>query len=294
MQGAESFKNMFSFWKTKLCSLPEDQIMLFWQSKNLVMLCFLVASALTVQVRPASGGMVIVDPGYDLLYTVNAVYDFQGAGGLNNVPFVGVPIPSFDFGAGAVNVGLTDTILQRMSGVVLPGYDPLDPSTLASATIGLKMVALSLRSASAIDWSFFGGIANEYVSASLVQDLGSTMTIYNDFTFDSMLSFEIALTGAISSATITQSLNFTQAGASWGRIPTFGDVLIDGVNYNLNNNQDINTDFFAGLAEHGPAHIHDTVDVNHVPEPSSVVVFGLGLLSAGIVIRKLPRKVNAR
>ncbi|MDX1929843.1 MAG: PEP-CTERM sorting domain-containing protein [Pirellulaceae bacterium] len=269
----------------------------------------LVVSGLVV-VSPTSHvhGAIIISQGWDLLYTVNASYNFGGAGGLNLVNFVGKPIPNppgtnpgtFDFGSGSVNIGQTDTILHRLQAVNLP-----DLPTLASQTINLQIAALSLQSANPVNWSGFGGVANEFIQTVNLVDLGSTMTVYNNpfdpvpnpdviGKFDSNLKFSIQLRGMTSGVfSPVISLNMSQSGSLWTHDPVGNQVLIPGVNWKLNG-VDTSTDFFTGFAHHGPDHIHDTIDINAVPEPSSLLLTGLlGLLTVVKSRRYHPRS-NAK
>lgn len=260
---------------------------------------FLLMIAILSLGSPCRGALV-VGQGHDLLGTVASQYNFGGAGGLGIVHFVGVPIGTFDFGSGAVNVGSTDTILKRNSIVNLP--DPTPP-ILASQTIPIEIKALSLRSATPLNWSGFGGIAGEFVRTILVADTGSSMKIYNgplDTTpnpdvigqFDSTLNFDILLQGMTSGASAPFSLTFTQTGGLWTREPPGPSaVLIDGVNHKLNG-IDTSTDFFTGFAHHisGP-HFHDTIDISAVPEPGSLSLIVLGLSVTGLALgrRKRPQ-----
>src|SRR5262249_25794068 len=77
----------------------------------------------------ASAG--IINPGYDLLETTTPT-TFLGQN------FQGVPVGSYNFGAGALNTGNTDTIIHRLNA------DP-DTTNLANV-INTQMVMLQLRS----------------------------------------------------------------------------------------------------------------------------------------------------
>lgn len=245
----------------------------------------MITMGLVLQPSSASGGFVNIMAGYDLLYTVSSSFDFGGAGGLGVTPFVGVPLNTYNFGGGLKNVGATDTILHR-----------LDPVTNladgASQTINLAMVALSLQSQNQINWSGFGGNANEFVKTVNLVDIGSTMTITNSVdnvvdplleygTFDSNLKFNFQLQGVTSGVlSPVLSLNLGQTPGTWGHIPSPNNpVLIDGVNNHLNGSDHLN-DFFTGTADHGPGH-HVTQDINSVPEPTSMFAIGLACMAVG-------------
>jgi hypothetical protein len=252
--------------------------MLFSQFKKLALSCLVGVITLAVQVRPASGGMVL--PGYDLLYTVSG--DFQGN------EFVGVPIGAFDFGSGPVNVGSTDTIIRRINGG-LPSPGGLE--------IDVEMVALSLQSKNPLDWSSFGGVNGEFVKTVNVVDKGSKMTIFDNFTFNSILKISFQLAG-LTSGELTPFIDktFTQTNGKWSHTPSTANVdpiLIPLVNFELNGVNGDN-DFFTGTAFHDAGDgTHTTIDINAVPEPSSLVLFGLGTLGAGFVSRRRLRKVDA-
>jgi len=226
--------------------------------------------------------------GYDLLVTTASSFDFQGAGGLGVTPFVGVPLGTYNFGAGPKNTGATDTILHRLGPVT-------NLADGASQTINLAMVALSLRSQNQIDWSAFGGIANEYVKTVNLVDTGSTMTIHNSVadlsplaeggTFDSLLNFTFQLEGVTSGIkSSVVSFSLSQTGATWGHVPLFNCVLINGVNNKLNGSDHVN-DFYTGHGSHGGPGHHDTIDVNAdgvtCPEPTSVFAIGLACFAVG-------------
>ena len=241
----------------------------------------MITMGLVLQPSSASGGMVTILPGYDLLVTTDACYEFGPPFGL--VPFVGVPLSTYDFGSGSVNVGATDTIVRRLDSVTLADGE--------CKTINIAMTALSLRSRDQIDWSYFGGIANEYVKTVGVVDQGSTMTICNDFvdlcaTFDSTIKISFLLQGVTSGATASfGTKTFSMVGLGmWSQYPASSTVLIDGVNNNLNG-LDHSNDFFTQVSQHvlPDGSCHTTQDVNGVmcPEPNSMFAIGLACMAAG-------------
>jgi len=229
----------------------------------------------------------IVGAGYDLLYTLNATYEFGGS--IGPVDFVGVPLNTYDFGAGPVPVGATDTILHRTEQASVGGAGQTD-------TIQIELIALSLRSVDPVDI----GAGPELLNVVLLGDLGSTMSIeFDDMaggTFGSDLNFQILFQGATSgSQTASQTVNMGQTGSQWGRVPEFANFLIDGINFNLDDEGGAH-DFFTGIAEHGPDHTHGTIDINAVPMPAPGVP---ALVLTGIIIfaarRHIPlRKILAR
>jgi len=245
----------------------------------------MITMGLVLQPSSASGGFVTILPGYDLLVTESACYNFGAPFGL--VPFVGVPLNTYDFGSGSVNVGATDTIVRRIDSVT-------NLADGASQSINIAMTALSLRSRDQIDWSSFGGIANEYVKTVNVVDQGSTMKINNDFgvfstdcaTFDSTIKISFQLQGVTSGATASfGTKTFSMVGLGmWSHYPASSTVLIDGVNNNLNG-LDHSNDFFTGFSQHilPDGGKHSTVDVNGIicPEPTSMFAIGLACMAAG-------------
>lgn len=247
------------------------------------------AIATTFQSSNAHGA-IIVSAGYDLLYASGT--NVQG------VDFVGTTIPnppgtgpgSFDFGGGLVNIGRTNVIVQRLGTVTLA-----DLPTLASQTISLKMAAFSFQSTNALDFSNFGGATNEFIRTVFLSDSGSTMKIYNNpfdpvpnpdvfGRYDSTLRFTFRLQGVTSGALSTPiTRTVSQTGALWTHdaVSSPDPVLIAGVNWRLNGS-DTSTDFHSGLAQY--ANVANTlkldaIDINvaAVPEPGSMVLFGLGL-----------------
>jgi hypothetical protein len=262
----------------------------------------MITMGLVLQPSSARGSFVTILPGYDLLVTTKASFDFGGAGGLYCVDFVGKPIPnppgtspgSYDFGSGPVNIGATDTIIRRFDAVT----GLADGAT--AAPINIAMVALSLQSKHQINWSGFGGIANEYVKTVNVMDLGSIMIITNSAanappideygTFDSILKIKFQLQGVTSGA-ITSDIEktFLLTGGTWTHLPSTINkvpILINGVNSHLNGFDHLN-DFFTGYSNHtdllppDDCGIHQTVDVNSVPEPTSLFAIGLACMAAG-------------
>jgi hypothetical protein len=234
-----------------------------------------------------------VFPGYDLFQSVTPGTNFGG------VDFAGVPLGTYDFGGtiGVQNVGLTDTIVQRLDlATAAPG---------ASATIPIELVALQLVSTTPVDF----GLGPDFYYITLQSARGGPaspgeMTInFADptpgpppppqpvgGTFDSFFDvfFDIrkgALDGPIA---LSDDLVLTNTGSLWSHYPAPGSLLIDGVNHDLNGRDGTN-DFFAIQAvveTHPTGAMHTVIGTGvqgGIPEPSSLtlggiaVAFGVGL-----------------
>lgn len=211
-------------------------------------------------------------PGYDLFRSVEGT-QFGG------VPFVGVPLGTFDFGSGPVGVGNADTIVHR-----------LDPATASAPDIPIELVALHLQSAVPFDFglgpgTYFVTLQSERggqssVGRMTINGLGAegdphgTFDSFFDVFFDLRLG---SLTGPIALSGVAR---LTQTGGLWGHDPVPGEVLIPGINHLLNNVDKSNDFHLRGpvVEQHPgpPPTIH--VVSSATPEPSSLALFGLGAL----------------
>ena len=254
----------------------------------------------------ADDGTVL--PGWDLFQTVASItYDNSPPLYLGNLQ--GVPLNQFDFAtvaassgspspylgpSGYVSVGLTDTIVQRMQ-TVTPGTPG---NVTAQDTTSLTVEALQLQSVNPIP-----ALGDQYAFVVLDPNIAfpstGSMSIFNNGTYQSTLNvyFDIYAGSSLAEALTTtpvatdQELMFTSAApAYWsdtapgGANPAF---LIAGVNYLLDGS-DTSEDFWpngssdpsscvpfgeaALLAAHG-------IDVTQTPEPSSLALLGLGVVS---------------
>ena len=104
-----------------------------------------------------------VPAGFDLLTTQpGAFFDLDGPGGFPAVDMIGVSLGTYDFGAGAVGVNTTDTIVERLTPASGPGID----------TIPIEMVSLQLVSTAPIPLAPLGGAGSDFIGATLSSDRG--------------------------------------------------------------------------------------------------------------------------
>lgn len=237
--------------------------------------------------KPATAlAQLEVAPGYDLWTTDPATTQFFLSPVLGFVPFEGVPIGDFDFGGalGVHDVGTTDTIIRR-----------LDTASVAAAgetaTIDIEMVALQLRSVNPIDLG--AGSAFHYITLRGNQPQAGVMDVkFNDAeggTYDLLfggLEADVRI-GAIDGPILAVSTSdlFPFELIPWLREPAQASLQIDGVNTNLNGAMTTDLDMWAASGGTIFASVSQTAPpgqlglVATVPEPSSVVLAAIGLLS---------------
>ena len=253
------------------------------------MLLGLVGAIVALASPSVSRASFVVDPGYDLFQT-------DPGTSLDGVPLVGVPLGSFDFGSGAVPVYNTDTIVHRLDQAVAPGGVPG-----VAPPIGLEMVALQLRSAVPVNLGLGTGFYFETLQSARggPASLG-TMTItfgpegVPHGTFNSLINvaYDIRLgspTGPIAQSGIAPLTS--PPDVAWSHFPPPLAVEIPGVNTFLNGTDHL-ADFWpvpfgeAGLVPPTTGLVPPTTIIHQVspatvPEPASLVMFGIGRWASG-------------
>jgi hypothetical protein len=251
----------------------------------------LVSFAATPLCRAQSLGGT-VDAGYDLFQTAPGTF-FTDPNTMTPIPLIGDPLGSYNFGAGAQNVGNTDTIVQRLGTANFANGNP----AANMDTIPIQLVALQLQTPVAVNGHFLfvtlqstdmtgpastGMMTIDFPAGAT--SAGGTFTSFFDVFFDVHID---SPTGAIVNS---GSLMLTNGGSTWMHDPIPGEVLIDGVNNNLNgmnHNADFNAPFISEM-ETGAVH---NVQLALVPEPSTWL--GAGLALSAILVSRLRTRSRA-
>lgn len=237
----------------------------------------LIAPLAALLVINQAYGVTAVNPGWDLLQTTPGT-TFGG------VPFLGVPLGTFDFGfpIGVKPTFTTDTIVKRTAAAIPPGVPGTAPA------IPTELVALQLQSTVPTDFGL--GVDFYYITLQAARggpaspgSMTISFTTANAGTFDSFFDvfFDVRKGSLAGPIALSDHLMLTNSGATWQQIPPPGSVIIDGVNHNLNG-VDTTNDFWPGplLETHptGAVHAVTTATINPIPEPTALVLFLGGTL----------------
>lgn len=249
----------------------------------------LVTSFIGAASGPAWGTSVAA--GYDLFETA-AGTSFAG------FAFEGVPIGTFDFGGGPVVVGQTDTIVQRLAQADCP-----DPCI---DVIPIELIMLQLVSSSPINLG--AGVGNYYVTLQSARggpaSAGSmAINFFDPFggVFDSQFNLfvDIRFGAANGPIVLSPMLQLIGTNIPWDRTAPTNALLIPGVNDQLCGSGNTLCDFWPGTPVGGPGSLKALTEVhpgvgNHeaqtssgVPEPSTVVLVGLGSLGILSLVRHI-------
>lgn len=130
----------------------------------------LAIAALGIAFAGSARGTTTINPGFILFHTVPVSSISFGTIPIpQTIEFEDNPIASFDFGAGPVFVGDTDTIVERIQ--------PADLSS-GSDTIDIELVALSLVSIAPVDLGLGAGFEDIFIELNTSSpSIQSTLTI---------------------------------------------------------------------------------------------------------------------
>ncbi len=221
----------------------------------------------------------VVSEGWDLFFTVDDT-EFLG------VPFEGVPLELFDFGAplGLKDVGNVDTIVRRLDDAWVDWPD--DKMT----TIDIELVALHLVSA----WPFDPGTGLDFYFVTLDPDapsLGEMDILFDDefggfFDSEFTVNFDLRKGSLDGPIVFSDSLVLESSGNQWGRLAAPGAVVIDGIDHLLKGDGTTDQDFWPGVPPgggHASVIEHDASGAaKHlviVPNPAALSLLALGVLT---------------
>lgn len=242
-------------------------------------------------------------PGWDLFQTDATQTMFDG------VNFGGVPLgTSFTFpptnpeGNPIIppnpNLGPTDTIIERLGTATAAAG--------GSATISILIQALQLETTAPVPANTFGAgtpAGNYFItlSATAAQAPGSmTINFANPtlgpppppqpiggtFTSSLPIAFDLhsgALNGPV---VLSNSLTLTSSTTEWSHFPAPGTVQVVNVNSFLNTADHLNDFFIIGsVTETEPGARHVAFETGTVPEPTTIVSGGIGLIFGALLIR---------
>ncbi|HEV8532243.1 MAG TPA: hypothetical protein VGT00_12555 [Methylomirabilota bacterium] len=248
------------------------------------LLVILVGALAALASPSASWASFIIDPGFDLFQT-------QPGTSVGGVPFVGVPLGTFNFGGGPVGTGNTDTIVQRHATAVAPGGVPG-----VAPPIPIEMLALHLMSAAPTNFGL--GVGTYFVTlqserggpastGSLTITFGPEGAPHGTFGSFFDVFFDIRLGSLTGPIALSNDAILTANGVPWSHSPGPGAVEIPGVNTFLNGSDRLADFWSIGLftEQHPgpPATIH-VVASARVPGPSTLLLLvfgGVSLLSHG-------------
>lgn len=246
--------------------------------------------------------------GWDLFQTDPTQTNFMG------VDFGGVPLgtmgsPAFTFPATNPegnpinprnpNLGPTDTIIERMSNVTA--------AALGSGTTPIQIQALQLETTAAVPAGTFGPgtpAGNYFITltpkvaqqmGSMTINFGATPAAGGTFSSTLPVTFDVhqgALNGPVVPGLSDQTLTLTSSNTAWSHVPTPLTIQITNVNSILNTT-DHSKDFFVGgevTEKHPTQGQHTAFEAGSVPEPSTIVTGGLGLICGAILILRSSRK----
>jgi hypothetical protein len=233
----------------------------------------------------------IVIRGFDLFDPLPGTVVFLD--GLGLVPFIGSPLGSFDFGAGPIPTGTTDTIIERLDDAMAP----MD-------TVPIAIRAMQLVTAAPIDIGF--GLNLYFLTLDPLMPSTGTMT-FTDFsgshgppppshgTFNygpitwNFVVREGTLAGTIR---LSDTQTLTSGPIAWSHFPPPGALLIPGVNSGLGPCPDGPPlcDFFPIQTFALTSAEGTTILTRTAPEPGPIALLTLGTIWLTVRARRRIRR----
>ncbi len=242
----------------------------------------ILLTVFTIAFPSVSKADPLVLRGFDLFVTTGGTkVDLGPPIGIQQ--FKGVPLGTFDFGSGPVNTDNADTIVHRLA-----------DASPANPTIPIQMVALQFMSVNPINGNFLfitlqsdrGGPAS---LGLMTINFGPEGTPHG--TFDSTLSvfFDVRVGSINGPIVFSGNKTLTAFDIPWSHFPPPGAFTIDGVNFMLNGQNQLNDFFPLGEVLHmNPDGSMHTVTTAGVPEPATMSLLAVGI--AGFAARAYRRR----
>jgi len=220
---------------------------------------------------PTPGRASVIDAGYDLFSTDPSGTTFGG------VNFQGDPLGAYNFGGGSVNVGNTDTIIQRLSTVTVPAS--------GSVNVNIQVDAMQLESVSPMFGAQNGflnldGSQLSSDTGSLAINANGTFTSFFDVFFDIQAGSLTGTTEATGSLSVTGSGDWVSTPSGW---------------YVTSSSYDVTPQLSTGSANWPTASESGVMTLTTaVPEPGTMIAGALMLLPLGSgAVRRLGKKLQA-
>ena len=232
-----------------------------------------------VLARTASADPIIITGGYQVDRSSSvALHTLYGPPAVYNA--TPVPLGTYDFGTGKgpINVGDANSIYARLATISLPTIG-------SSATVRVLQLAFTNITDQAVAYSGFSPTATgsgrvvASVSPNYVALGTETITRTSDTGGTFTLSYSDEIDFRTQDGTLLSTspvLSITSMNGTWQSTPPPGSLLIPGVNDN--NFFITNITLMNSL---GNTRSETTAAAVAVPEPSSLALFGLGLVGAG-------------
>jgi hypothetical protein len=226
----------------------------------------------------------IILPGFDLFDPLPGTQIFLDGFGL--IPFVGLPLGSFDFGSGSVPTGNTDTIFRRNAVIDDTTGNPNDLIT------SVDLLAMQMVTDGEFDLG--AGLDKYYLTVSGGPPSTGTMQFafggphdcsgaHGSFSYTSVTyNFDVWTGSPGGTLVFSDTMALSSPFQPWSHCPPPGTLLIPGVNWLLGGSSGF--DFFpigdfSLIGDNGTVILMRTA-----PEPASTLLFAIA--AAGLLVRR--------